>query len=249
MDNWDYGVLMTTITFTTQLENVLTNATSAVLSNSAAAIGIKRNDTGAVVVAAETVFVNASTGTYTYEFTAPTENVFYTAYIKVVASGSTVYHEVPFYVGLLSSTMIVPSAIISQYVIATLGLFTAVSANDDWPLYRSSLPDGVSIEDNAAAIFDASAYLQGKHMDGELDQRYGIQFLIRALNYDTGYTKAKVLLSTLQSKHQIDVVIGGTIFRIDNISSVSGVVAMGTEPSSKQRFLFSVNFLVTIKEL
>ncbi len=240
---------MATLTFTTLKENVLTNATSVTLSNIAATIGIKRNDTGAIVVAAGTATVNPVTGTYTYDFTAPAENVFYTVYFKVVASGSTIYQEIVFYVGLNSATAIVPSAIIAQYVISTLSLFTAVSAATTWPLYQAFLPDSDAAEDDLAAIFDVVPYTQGKVMNGDLHQRYGIQFLIRSTSYNNGFTKAKILLETLQDTSQINIVIGGITFVIENISSVSGVTSVGTERSSKQRFIFSVDLLVTIKEL
>jgi len=240
---------MTTITFTTKLEGVLTNATSVTLSNSDATIGIKRNDTGAVVVAAGTVLTNSSTGTYSYVFTAPAESVFYTAYIKITASGSTLYHTIVFYVGLSSSTIVVPSAVISQYLISTLGLFTAISEASTWPLYQAFLPDSGAIEDDAAAIFDIAPYIQGKDMGGSLNQRYGIQFLIRSRSYNDGFTKASILLSSLQNKSQVYEIVGGTTFIIENISSASGVVSVGTERSSKQRFIFSLDLLVTIKEL
>jgi len=240
---------MSTITFTTKLEDVLTNATSCVLSNSAATIGIMRNDTGVVVTAAGTAMVNSATGTYTYDFSAPVDSIFYTAYIKLVASGAIVYREVVFYVGITSTTVIVPSAIIAQYVISTLGLFDSVGSNPTWPLYRSLLPDSSSIPDDIGAIYDTSPYTQGKTMTGILDQRYGIQFMIRSRDYDTGFVKAKALLESLQSTTLVDEIIGGTTFRINNISSVTGVTLIGTEESSKQRYLFSVNLLTTIKEL
>jgi len=240
--------MATTITLTTKNDDILTNATSVTLSNSGATIGIIRNDTSAVVIAAGTVTVNSATGTYTYTFTPPAENVFYTIYFKVIASGSTVYREIIFYVGLSSTTSIVPSAIIAQYLISTLSLFTAPSESTTWPLYEAFLPDSDAAEDDLAAIFDTVPYTQGKSMDGDLDQRYGIELLIRSTSYNTGYTKSKILLETVQDTSQASEVIGGTTFVIENISSVSGVTSLGTERSSKQRFIFSVNLLATIKE-
>ena len=239
---------ITTITFTTKLEGSLTNATSVVLSNSAGTAGIIRNDTGVSVVDADTGLVNATTGSYSYEFTPPVEDVFYTAYIKVIASGSTVHQEVVFYVGVTSSMALVPSSVMAQYVISTLGLFNASLPSAEWSLYQAFLPDSDAIEDDVAAIFDATPYTQGKHMQGALDQRYAIEFLIRSTSYDTGFKKAKTLLDSLQNKSQVSETIGGNTFIIENISSVTGVTSLGTERSSKQRFIFSVNLLVTIKE-
>ena len=90
---------MPTITYTTKLEDVLANATSVVLADPTGTYGIKRNDTGATVVAVDTALTNTATGTYAYDFSAPAEGVTYTAWIKVILSGSTAYHEIIFRVG------------------------------------------------------------------------------------------------------------------------------------------------------
>lgn len=86
---------MSTITRTTKLSGVLANMTSMVLCDPTGAYGIKRNDTGATVVAANTAMTNASTGTYAYTFT-PVDGVEYTAWIKRVCRGQTSYREVIF---------------------------------------------------------------------------------------------------------------------------------------------------------
>lgn len=238
-----------TITYTTKLASVLTNATSVTLTNAAGTIGIKRNDTGATVVAAGTAFTNSATGTYTYSFSPPVSHVFYTAYVKIVANASTLYTEYSFYVSATTASTIVPSEIIAQYMISTASLFTAPSQGSTWPLYISSLPDGQDVSNNIAAIYDTSAYLQGKHMGGSLDQRYGIQFMFRATNHKTGYQKAKQILNAVQNIHEVDEVIGGNTFRIDSISATTGVLSLGVEEGTKQRYLFSLNLLVTIRGL
>jgi hypothetical protein len=71
------------------LNNVLTDVTSIVLSNAAGTIGIKRNDTGAAVVADGTPFVKISTGVYEYEFNEPEDGLLYTVYIEYVYNGDT----------------------------------------------------------------------------------------------------------------------------------------------------------------
>ena len=240
---------MPTITITTSKAGVLTNATSVTLSNAAGTAGITRNDTGAVVIADGTAFTNSATGTYTYVFTAPEVDVFYTATVETVASGSTTFREIIFYVSTSSASVIVPSAIISQYLISTVSLFSAVSAATTWPLFKTSLPDGRNINDDAAAVWDTSPELQSKQMDGDLVQRYGVQLMIRSKSYNDGWEKASIVHNAFQTVNRIDEVIGGTTFRINNISAGSGVVSLGTERTNKQRYLFSINILATIKEL
>lgn len=241
---------MATLTYKTYSDGVLKDATSVTLSNAAGTLGIKRNDTGANVVSAGTAFTKTATGTYAYSFTAPATDVFYTAYVKVVADSSTLYQELVFYVGETDTTILVPSAIIAKYVISTLAYFTAPSAQTTWPLYRSALPDGPNVEDNIAAVYDSPGYLQAKDMGGSLTQRYGIQFMLRSTDYDTGYRKLATLLSAFESVHAVNVSIDTRTFSIENVSQSSSITTLGREKdSTKQRYLFSVNLLVTIKEV
>jgi len=238
---------MSTIGFTTKQDGVLSDATSVVLSNAAGTIGIKRNDTGVSVVAADTTFTKTATGTYSYDFTPPSVNVFYTAYVKVVASSSTAYHTIVFYVGADTSSILVPSAVVAEYVIETLGTFSAPTSNTTWPLFRSNLPDGPHVVDDIAAVFDISGYLQSKAMNGDLAQRYGIQFIVRSEDYDTGYRKLASLLSSFENLKNVTVTINSQTFTILNVSQTSTMATMGVEPGTKQRYHFSVNLLVTIR--
>ena len=239
---------MPTISYTIKSNDALADPTSVILTNVAATVGVKRNDTGEVVVAAGTVFTQTGTGKYSYTFTAPATNVFYTAYIQIVASGSTLYQELGFYVGIDATTIMVPSAILADYCIGTLGVFTAVGGTT-WPLYHSCLPDGPNVLDNIVAIYDTSGYLQGKNMRRVLDQRYGIQFMLRSIDYDTGYQKLASVLETFEAVHNADVVLGSQTFQIGNISQASAIGVLGIEPTTKQRYLFSANLLITLKEI
>lgn len=77
------------LTFQWKVNDALTNATSVKLSNSAATFGVKRVDTGGVVVADGTDFVNTATGMYEYEFTPTQRGLTYFYYIEIVHGGKT----------------------------------------------------------------------------------------------------------------------------------------------------------------
>lgn len=72
---------------------VLTDATSAKLSDPTGTYGVKRDDTDAVVVADGTAMTKVSTGTYEYSFTEPASGLSYTAYVEFVYGGQTYYLE------------------------------------------------------------------------------------------------------------------------------------------------------------
>lgn len=75
------------------VDDVLTNVTTAKLSDPTGAYGVKRNDTDAVVVADGTDMTRTATGTYEYSF-ADAVDVAYTAYIEIVYEGATLRFEV-----------------------------------------------------------------------------------------------------------------------------------------------------------
>mgnify|MGYP001301381234 CR=1 FL=1 len=81
------------ISKTWSVDGVLTNVTTAKLSDPTGTYGIKRNDTDAVVVADGTSMTNSSTGVYDYSFT-DTVDIAYTAYVEFVYAGSTYHFEV-----------------------------------------------------------------------------------------------------------------------------------------------------------
>lgn len=76
-----------------KVEGVLTNVTSAKLSDPTGTYGVKRNDTNAVVVADGTSMTNSATGTYDYSFT-DIQDIAYTAYVEIVYAGAAYYFEV-----------------------------------------------------------------------------------------------------------------------------------------------------------
>jgi len=76
-----------------RVDDVLTNVTTAKLSDPTGTFGVKRNDTDAVVVADGTNMTNSATGVYEYSFDDVAE-VAYTAYVEIVYLGATYHLEV-----------------------------------------------------------------------------------------------------------------------------------------------------------
>lgn len=76
-----------------KVDGVLTNATSALLSDPTGTFGVKRNDTNAVVVADGTAMTNAATGIYRYTFTKPADGLTYTWWAEILYAGSTYRFE------------------------------------------------------------------------------------------------------------------------------------------------------------
>lgn len=84
---------MSIATFTIRIGGVLTNVASAVLSDPTGTYGIKRNDTGAVVVADGTALTNTAVGVYQHTFADPVFDLEYTSWLEFVRAGATVRAE------------------------------------------------------------------------------------------------------------------------------------------------------------
>lgn len=67
-----------TLTFEFYVDGSLTDATSVVLRDPTGAYGVKRDDTDATVVAADTAMTHSGTGLYTYVMTEPAAGLTYT---------------------------------------------------------------------------------------------------------------------------------------------------------------------------
>jgi len=78
-------------TFT--IDGVLADVTSVKLSDPTATFGVKRNDTGAIIVADGTDMVKVGTGTYEYIFAEPAFNLTYTYWVEWVYGGETYRDE------------------------------------------------------------------------------------------------------------------------------------------------------------
>lgn len=141
-----------------------------------------------------------------------------------------------------------PSEVISKYLISQ-ALFTAPSVGGTWPLYETGLPDGSSVPDDAAAVYDVAGTLEPKTMDGIRVEHYGIQLQARSREHASGYEKLVAVAVNLNAVHNAVVEIAsGENYTIKGAKQTSPVVPLGTagSPSTRRRYAFTLNFLVTI---
>jgi len=141
-----------------------------------------------------------------------------------------------------------PAVIMTAYVIEELGLMTDPSDRDEWPLYSTHLPDNKNVKMNCGVIFDTVGTSDQRSMTGEWPEHPGIQLRIRARDNATGYLKIEEVASALDEVAFGTITIGALRYRIQNVRRTSPVASLGVEPG-KRRVNFTVNFLLTIREL
>ncbi len=142
-----------------------------------------------------------------------------------------------------------PASILAYYIINTLAKMTDPSDAANWPIYVSHLPDGSGIKTNAGAIYDTVGTRDLRSMNGGVSEHPGIQIRIRSDVYETGYVKIEDIANTLDEVVNASVEIGALEYEIQNVSRTSPIVSLGVEPGTKRRFHFTINFILTIREL
>lgn len=142
-----------------------------------------------------------------------------------------------------------PASILAAYIIDELEKMTDPSDKDNWPLYISSMPDGTNVKTNCGVIYDTTGTADGRLMIGLVPLHPGIQLRIRASSYEVGYAKIEDIASALDEVTNESITIAAGEYEIRNVSRTSPVASLGLEEGTKRRYLFTVNFLLTIKKL
>jgi len=137
-------------------------------------------------------------------------------------------------------------SILSAYIINNLSLMTDPDDRADWPLYISSMPDD---EVNCGAIYDTAGVLDGKLMTGEVIIHPGIQLSIRSNDYETAYAKIEAITLALDDINWDTIVVEGTTYQLQNVSRATPIFPLGSERGYKRRFIFVVNFLMSLKKI
>ena len=142
-----------------------------------------------------------------------------------------------------------PAYVIAEYLISQGELSNALESGD-WKVYIGSLPDGADVDHDAVASIDTTNVKDGREMGSLPLFHYGVQLLVRSSAYMTGYVKAQDLADALGAIQNATVTVDSSYsYEIANVTDTSGVISIGFEEGTKRRNLFSVNFLVTIKEV
>ena len=142
-----------------------------------------------------------------------------------------------------------PAFILASYIIEqTIGSMTDPADSSDWPLYVSFMPDSSGVKTDAGALYDTSGIKDGRLMEGQVIQHYGIQLSIRSNTHVAGWAKAEAIASALDAVLNDSVIIDSVEYQIINITR-SLVISLGAEPGTKERRMFTVNFVVTMKRI
>lgn len=139
-----------------------------------------------------------------------------------------------------------PSDVI-RYLLIDLGLGTAPSAGQAWPVHVEREP---ASPDSVLTVYTTQGRTRGRtQRDGIVQEHYGIQIRVRDARPETGHVKANAVacaLDTLVKRNT--VTIGAQSYLVEAVTR-TGAVLSGKDAPSSNRYLFTVNALASIQPL
>lgn len=143
--------------------------------------------------------------------------------------------------------MIPPSMIIQAELILQ-GEFTDPTAKGAWPLFVVQEPDLTGVPNQCATLYDTTPVIDGIAMSTkELMQHYGLQLRARDPDYATGWNKLTDIINVLMELRQETVTVGANEYLVQSAVPTTGVIPLGVD--DKRRSLFTLNFVVAVKEI
>jgi len=134
-----------------------------------------------------------------------------------------------------------------RWLLIAQSIGTDPSLSTAWPIYVANEPD---TPDNLITVYDTAGIFEGRiQRTGEKVERRGIMIQVRGTSHPVTWAKMNALKLALdESVNKTLVDIGINQYIVYSISRQSGPISLGREPSTN-RFLFSINSVVTLRQL
>lgn len=139
-----------------------------------------------------------------------------------------------------------PEKILGQ-LLRDLGLGSAVGGAGTWPVFVGSEPTN---PDEAITVFGTVGRLQGRtNPDKEMSEMPGGQIRVRSGMYEIGSAKARAIADALDAVYRQIVIVVGVQYLIQHVGRTTPVLPIGTESATSKRQVFTVNVLMSLRQL
>lgn len=140
-----------------------------------------------------------------------------------------------------------PADVVRQLLV-DLGLGTEPSAAGAWPVYATGEP---ASPDAVITVYDTAGTNDGRSMvSGELFGHAGVQVRVRAATHAAGWTKADTVQEALaEDVYQRTVHVGAATYLVHSLNRIGDVLAIGKESPTSKRSVFTLNMVVSVKQL
>ena len=141
-----------------------------------------------------------------------------------------------------------PPSNIVQQLLMDLGHGEPPGEEAEWPIFFSGEPDS---PDDVITVYDTTGIDLGRsNVTGELWANYGIQVRFRGVDQQETWKKADTLRKSMaEDVYQNRVVIDGQPYLVHAFLEIGNVLTVGKETTPQKRSLYTINCLVSVKEL
>jgi hypothetical protein len=150
-----------------------------------------------------------------------------------------------------------PAKITAQLMIDNLLGGSPVDANGQplhagllplWPIYATVEPGD---PDNVITVYDTTGQDDCRTMDGKIQQHYGIQVRVRAVDHPTGWQQIDLIRHGLsEDVYQENVTIDGSQYSVWCYSGFGQILPLGRDiANNTDRRIFTLNFLMVVNQL
>jgi hypothetical protein len=118
-----------------------------------------------------------------------------------------------------------------------------------WPVYYAIEP---SAPDNCQQVIDTDGQFDGRSMiDGDLWEHDGFQLLVRGRTHKVGWAQANLVRDTFAvNVYRNDVVtVDGNFYRVQAVTHISRILALGFDAPNTKRSLFTVNAMLAFTQI
>lgn len=123
----------------------------------------------------------------------------------------------------------------------------------DWPVYVGQEPNS---PDSLITCYDTAGETQGKtQIDGQVQERYGVQIRVRDANFHDGQKKAREIAVALDPVTLTSVEVGedagtgGDTYLVMNVTRRSGPLSLGKNVTTSKLNLFTINVVVALQQV
>lgn len=113
-----------------------------------------------------------------------------------------------------------------------------------WPAFLSHEPDA---PDECVTLTDTVGVKDGRLMEGSNILHHGVQVRVRSKTFSAGWTLMGQVAAALEAVvGEVVSPSSGENYTLANVSQQGPINFIGLEEGTKRRFLFTLNFLITI---
>lgn len=148
----------------------------------------------------------------------------------------------------MSGPLLHSVAEIVQKALIDAALATDPEDEGAWPAFFGKHPDK---PDSSICTYQTEGRMQGRaHNGGDMQGPKGIQIRIRADTASNGQSKARGIITLLdRTIRQTSVSLESSTYLIEAITRTGDAVPLGPEIGASHRRLFTINAVVTVRQV